>query len=389
MKVLCKVVGGSHMYGLNTPASDYDERYIFMNTEAGKIIGLERFDHIEGRSEDEDKFGFELRHYFNLLKKINAQVIEMLFAEEYLELDPLFKKLVIDNRWRFIDRHKFYISLKGYMFAERRKANGERTGKLGEQRREAIDKYGYSPKNFVQLFRLAYAGEELIRGKDYPVNIMKANKAFGEELLDIKTQPQYYNVDYLNEKADKMENLLDATYNELKSSIKDKFDEQWANDVLLMFYYPELRTHYERIYNSNNKLESAIIVDIDGTIADISGRSPYDYSKVFDDAPIAEVCALVANMKEAGYHIIYLSGRPESTRQDTLKWLKKYSMPEGPLYLSADKDKRSSTIIKTETYNAHIKDKYAVQFALEDRGKNVKAWRELGIRCLQVDEGDF
>ena len=59
------------------------------------------------------------------------------------------------------------------------------------------------------------------------------------------------------------------------------------------------------------------------------------------------------------------------------------------LFRSKTGERRSSAITKTEIYKEHIEGKYAVAFVLEDRTKNVEAWRKLGIRCFQVDEGDF
>lgn len=37
MKILCNYLGGSISYGLNTPASDRDERYLFLNDELSKV----------------------------------------------------------------------------------------------------------------------------------------------------------------------------------------------------------------------------------------------------------------------------------------------------------------------------------------------------------------
>jgi predicted nucleotidyltransferase len=45
MKLLCEYLGGSHLYGTNTPDSDIDTRGVFMNTDPSKILGLDRFDH--------------------------------------------------------------------------------------------------------------------------------------------------------------------------------------------------------------------------------------------------------------------------------------------------------------------------------------------------------
>ena len=36
-----------------------------------------------------------------------------------------------------------------------------------------------------------------------------------------------------------------------------------------------------------------------------------------------------------------------------------------------------------------IKDKYQVDYVLDDRNQVVEMWRSLGLTCLQVADGDF
>jgi hypothetical protein len=49
---------------------------------------------------------------------------------------------------------------------------------------------------------------------------------------------------------------------------------------------------FERVHQ-NKSLESVIIVDIDGTIAKMNGRSPYDITRVSEDLPIWDIINLV------------------------------------------------------------------------------------------------
>lgn len=48
-------------------------------------------------------------------------------------------------------------------------------------------------------------------------------------------------------------------------------------------------------------------------------------------------------------------------------------------------DTRSDTIVKREILDELIKE-YYIEFALDDRDRVVKQWRESGIKCLQVAE---
>lgn len=137
-------------------------------------------------------------------------------------------------------------------------------------------------------------------------------------------------------------------------------------------------------------LPRAIIVDIDGTIAHMTGRSPYDYSRVWEDAvhnDVVHIISTVAASKDC--KILLVSGRPESCRRDTLKWLfHNTSLIVEDLYMRKTDDKRSDSIVKYEILQELIK-KYFIELVFDDRDRVVKMWREAGLRCLQVAPGAF
>jgi predicted kinase len=146
-------------------------------------------------------------------------------------------------------------------------------------------------------------------------------------------------------------------------------------------------------YVPNHRNPRAIICDIDGTIALHKDRSPYDLSKVGQDAlnePIADIVRAYAGYK--GYTIIYLSGREDSCRQATEDWLAKMHLPTDPphiLLMRKAKDHRKDWIVKQELFDTYVRDNYWVKFVLDDRNQVVKMWRKLGLTCLQVADGDF
>lgn len=247
MRVLANMAGGSHAYGLSTPTSDYDERYVFMHTDIGNIVGLDRNTFVDKRNDTEDSFGYELRHFFESLKKTNTQALEILYNDgsKFVTLHPLFKELVIANRSEFVDEAKYYSSLRGYMQNERRLANGERIGKLGGARREAIDTYGFSYKNFVQLFRLAWAGSTFFSKGYFPVNVRDEDPKFADFLMEVKTEPQKFTKEELNEHVDRWEVILEGVFTREFESRKLKvFNDDLANEVLMDFYYPMLGSIY-------------------------------------------------------------------------------------------------------------------------------------------------
>ena len=42
-----------------------------------------------------------------------------------------------------------------------------------------------------------------------------------------------------------------------------------------------------------------------------------------------------------------------------------------------------------ELYEQHVKDHYDVLCVFDDRNQVVDMWREIGLKCLQVQPGDF
>lgn len=131
-----------------------------------------------------------------------------------------------------------------------------------------------------------------------------------------------------------------------------------------------------------------IICDIDGTIAKKSNRSPYHWDKVNEDTPIYPIINIIEHYNMT-HIIILLSGRDSCCREETKKWLNKYDILYDLLLMRSEKDNRKDCIIKEELYNKYIKDKYKVDFVLDDRNQVVKMWRDIGLTCLQVADGNF
>lgn len=143
------------------------------------------------------------------------------------------------------------------------------------------------------------------------------------------------------------------------------------------------------------KKKKAIIVDIDGTIAthyDEDGsqmREHHDYSLVIDDRPIPEIIKLVRLYHDAKYSVLITSGRMDNSRQSTVNWLALWRVPYTELIMRKFKDFRPDDEVKLDLYEEYIEPDYKVEVVLDDRQRVVDMWRRIGLRCLQVDYGDF
>ncbi|MGQ3014776.1 MAG: phosphatase domain-containing protein [Flavobacteriales bacterium] len=171
-----------------------------------------------------------------------------------------------------------------------------------------------------------------------------------------------------------------------------KREKKVGRDVIVRMYKQHLLKdergpHYKE---QDASLPPALVCDLDGTLAILCARSPYEALKCESDDLNAPVAEILRTYKAKGEHIILLSGREDNSREATERWLKKHDIPYDALYMRTTKDHRKDSVIKKELYEAHILGRYFVRFVLDDRNQVVDLWRlELGLPCLQVNYGDF
>ena len=111
------------------------------------------------------------------------------------------------------------------------------------------------------------------------------------------------------------------------------------------------------------ELPAAVIVDVDGTLATrVTDRSPYDWLRVGEDAPVAAVITAVKALHAAGHAIVVVSGRDDECYRQTASWLTHHlGVPFAELFLRPAGDNRRDDIVKKQLYKRHIKGRYDVQ----------------------------
>jgi hypothetical protein len=133
----------------------------------------------------------------------------------------------------------------------------------------------------------------------------------------------------------------------------------------------------------------AILVDIDGTLAKMVNRGPFEWHRVEEDEPVDTIIDIVDTECSSGTQIIVMSGRDGSCRPHTERWLDKHGIFHDALHMRAAGDMRKDSIVKLELFNEHIRPNYRVKYVLDDRDQVVDMWRALGLTCLQVAPGEF
>ncbi|WP_251065412.1 AAA family ATPase [Streptomyces sp. ISL-44] len=145
-----------------------------------------------------------------------------------------------------------------------------------------------------------------------------------------------------------------------------------------------------REYVADPALPAAVMCDIDGTLALIGDRGPYDFSRCELDRlnePVRH--ALDAFRRADGDVIVLLSGRSEEHRPQTESWLRRHRVPYDELWMRAAGDTRRDDVVKAELFDAHVRHRYAVRVSLDDRDRVVAVWRRMGLPTWQVNYGDF
>ena len=146
----------------------------------------------------------------------------------------------------------------------------------------------------------------------------------------------------------------------------------------------------EMYSSQDTTLRKAILCDLDGTLALLNGRNPFDASSCAADLLNEPVANVLRNYKQLGYAIVLLSGREDVYREPTLRFLEQHGIVYDTLLMRAASDNRKDAIIKREIFEREIEGKYFIEFILDDRNQVVNMWRDdLKLPCFQVYYGDF
>lgn len=169
--------------------------------------------------------------------------------------------------------------------------------------------------------------------------------------------------------------------------------ERVIQNMYKQFLAPEVET-----YTPPADKPTAILCDIDGTLAHGINvtRKPYEWDKVGTDTIDESIAGMLQHYwsedpmnDEHEPQIILLSGRDGSCYGETQDWLHGHGIRYDALIMREAGDKRKDFVVKRELFDQHVRDNYQVLFVLDDRNQVVDMWRSLGLKCLQVADGDF
>jgi predicted kinase len=266
--------------------------------------------------------------------------------------------------------------------------------------------------------------EALKRGKNVIIDNLNLNKRHIEDVCkiakSINADIQVYEKVFFIELDEAIER---DSKREGKAKVGEDVIKKWWKDSggkQFKFYKPKMEIFTEQNGNLNSVvaapawipgLDEAVLCDLDGTLALIHGRSPYDATDCdIKDEPNKPVIETILAHYQQGRKIIFCSGREDKFRPETIRFIEKHLLVEtqgfydgdgndpkdptiGPikykLFMRKTGDFRKDSLVKEEIYQNDIQGKYNVLLVLDDRNQVIDLWRSLGLTAFQVAPGNF
>lgn len=136
-----------------------------------------------------------------------------------------------------------------------------------------------------------------------------------------------------------------------------------------------------------------VIVDLDGTIADVrhrlhfvTGPGKKRWKRFFqaqiNDLPVA---ALITRIRELSreHEIVIVTARPDVCRAGTEEWLERNGVPYSRMFMRSTGDHRPDYVVKAEILETIGKER--VMLVFEDRPLVCQMYREAGLEVVQVE----
>ena len=224
--------------------------------------------------------------------------------------------------------------------------------------------------------------------------------AIAEEMLEAAIANEYvYGVIFsdTNLNAERRQALANTLIKKGFEVEEKFFDISWADAVkrdtarkngvgvsVLAEQFARLQKSTVKQYEGNPNLPKAVIVDIDGTLAHMNGRSAFAWDRVGEDDVDNEVRDVIAGLKASGYKVIVMSGRDGVCRDITVEWMQEMAIQYDEFFIRTAGDMRNDGIIKSELFWKNVADRYNVKMVIDDRPQVCRVWRSMGLKVMQL-----
>lgn len=274
---------------------------------------------------------------------------DLVDKEQYVRVNKDDLRAMLDNGKHSKFKEEFVLEIRDNIIREA----------LEQGRNIVVDDTNIHPKHEQQLKKLAHDSLEI-------ANVTFEIKEFFDVPVETCIERDLKRTNSVGSK------VIYRMLKEAKENYPDRFPKEEVEK-----------------YVDNPNLPNCVICDLDGTLAILNGRNPYDASTCEQDNINESVKRTIHMYWRENYTIIFMSGRSDKYREQTQRWLNKYHFNEVPLFMRSEGDNRRDCEVKKELFDKYIKDKYNVTLVLDDRNQVVELWRSLGLTCWQVAPGDF
>ncbi len=161
--------------------------------------------------------------------------------------------------------------------------------------------------------------------------------------------------------------------------------------------YVQLRKDFEfsfspKMIKLNRNLPPCVIYDIDGTIAKMTDRSPFDWKRVEEDLVISEVTATldwIGDLSDINRPTVLIcTGRDGICLKETEEWLQTNGLYYDAIHIRSEGDMRADWVIKEEMWR-EIAEQYNIIGMYDDRLQVVRRARALGLKVFNVEYNNF
>jgi predicted kinase len=173
------------------------------------------------------------------------------------------------------------------------------------------------------------------------------------------------------------EEIIVKQYNQF-ATLQSKFEKE-----------PELFDFTPVTMENDPSKPSCVIVDIDGTLAHMDFRYPYDWHRVGEDTVDKATKALVWDLyRSKSTKIIICTGRDGVCLPETTEWLNNHNIPYHGIFIRPAGDQRPDWQVKEEMWRK-ICQLYYIEYMIDDRQQVVRRARALGFKVMNVEYNNF
>lgn len=141
--------------------------------------------------------------------------------------------------------------------------------------------------------------------------------------------------------------------------------------------------------------KETVIVDVDGTLANVKHRlkyvkkEPKDWKSFFEaapDDPSNQDVVDMVNALAAKYNIVVVTGRPEQYREETERWLNGNYIPYDVLLMRPSNNSKPDHEVKAKIFDDYL-SRMKIKLVIDDRPSVIRMWKEKGLAVLDVGDG--